>query len=669
MGRRAILVAITVLSLLLPYTSAARVPDKMQAATVADEHAVYLPLVGKNHIGESLIADIIFHNGIVLTMEEGTPQAQAIAIRGDKILAVGSDVGILAHRAPRTQVIDLDGLTLMPGFVDAHTHILNSAGALGMDLEEVQELALENGLTTLANMYCMPEFLTEMQDFEASGRLRVRTSLYLNVTTNCGEVLGDWEMLRIGGVKLFTDGGTCGGPALSYDHPIYGYGDLWFTQEELNAMIADIGASGYQAAIHAGGDRAIEQALNAIEFALDGGPNTPRHRIEHNATVRPDMLSRYSDVGVVPTIFGAYPVCTTGIGPPPEPYQAWEWPWRDLLDANPDVHFAWHSDRGAGTVMRLIPLAPLLHLYSLVSPYEAEEGGTTCERPDWLAQKRITVEEALPMMTIESAYALFRDDEVGSLKAGKFADLIIISDNPLTVESEAINSIQVLMTMLGGRGEFCAPGYGNLCPGDVWRDEFSAEALDGRWSWVREDPTHWSLSDRGGFLRITSQQGGLLYGSNNARNLLLRDTPAGDFDVETRVFFTPGENYQMAGLLLYEDDDNFLMLNRTYCGFPPPACVGNGIYFDLEENGASVGPDLLMTMASSDEAYLRVERRGNVYSGYASEDGQGWTLVGQLTASSEFRPTQIGLIAADGDQGATEIPADFDYFLLRLLAE
>jgi len=226
----AVLVAITALSLILPCTSAARVPDKMEGATVGDEPAIYLPLVGKSYVGESPIADIIFHNGIVLTMEDDMPQAQAVAIRGNKILAVGSDVEVLAHRAPRTQVIDLGGLTLMPGFVDAHTHILNSAGQLGMDLEEAQELALENGLTTLANMYCTPEFLTEMRDFEASGRLHVRTSLYLNVTTNCGEVLGDWykqhpptrvpgEMLRIGGVKLFTDGGTCGGPWLPIFRP------------------------------------------------------------------------------------------------------------------------------------------------------------------------------------------------------------------------------------------------------------------------------------------------------------------------------------------------------------------------------------------------------------------------------------------------------------------
>jgi len=680
MGRRAILVAITALSLILPGTSAAQVPDEVEGATVGDEPAVYLPLVGKNYIGESLIADIIFHNGIVLTMEKGVPQAQAVAIRGNMILAVGRDVEVLAQCALRTQVIDLDGLTLMPGFVDAHTHIFNSAGQLGLDLEGAQQLAVENGITTLANMYCMPEFLTEMRDFEASGRLHVRTSLYLNLTTNCGQVLGDWykqhpptrvpgEMLRIGGVKLFTDGGSCGGPAVSYDHPVFGYGDLWFTQQELNAMIADIHASGYQAAIHALGDRAIEQSLNAIEFALDGGPNTPRHRIEHNAVVRPDMLSRYGEIGVVPLIFGAYAICTSGFNPPPEPYQSWEWPWRDLLDANPDVHFAWHSDRGAGRIQQLWPVAPLLHLYSMVSPYEAEEGGTTCPTPAWLAQKTITVEEALPMMTIEGAYALFRDDEVGSLKAGKFADLIVLSENPLTVEPEAIYGIQVLMTMVDGRGVYSAPGHENLCPGDVWSDEFSAETLDGRWSWVREDPTHWSLTDRGDFLRITSQQGGLLFAANNARNLLLQDIPTGDFDIETRVLFTPSENFQMAGLLLYQDDDNFLMLGRAYCGVPMPVCVGNGIYFNVEERGVSVGPGMPMSTVSTGEAYLLVARRGDVYTCYVYEDGQEWTLVGQHTASASFRPTKIGLTTCDGDQGATEIPADFDYFLVRLLGE
>lgn len=76
----------------------------------------------------------------------------------------------------------------------------------------------------------------------------------------------------------------------------------------------------------------------------------------------------------------------------------------------------------------------------------------------------ITAAEALPMMTINAAYALFRDEEVGSIEAGKYADLIVLPDNPLTVAPEALVTMEVLLTMVGGRVEFCAPGHADLCP-------------------------------------------------------------------------------------------------------------------------------------------------------------------------------------------------------------
>ena len=70
---------------------------------------------------------IIFHNGIVLTMDVALPQAQAVAITGEKITAVGSNDDILAQQRADSVVVDLNGRTLMPGFVDPHTHLFNDA--------------------------------------------------------------------------------------------------------------------------------------------------------------------------------------------------------------------------------------------------------------------------------------------------------------------------------------------------------------------------------------------------------------------------------------------------------------------------------------------------------------------------------------------------------------
>lgn len=126
-------------------------------------------------------------------------------------------------------------------------------------------------------------FLRDIQRFHAAGELRVRTSLYLVYDDPCGRIVGDWykaypptrnpgEMLRIGGVKIFTDGGSCGHPALGFEHADWHGGDLWLTQAELNRAVADAQAAGYQVAIHAIGDRAVEQAKPPLPWPSTASP-------------------------------------------------------------------------------------------------------------------------------------------------------------------------------------------------------------------------------------------------------------------------------------------------------------------------------------------------------------------------------------------------------------
>jgi predicted amidohydrolase YtcJ len=428
---------------------------------------VYLPLVMRNHHPSQ--AELIFYNGSVLTLEGDAWEAQAIAIRGDKILAVGGGE-VLALQGPGTRLVDLGGQTLMPGFVDAHTHVFNDAGYMGLDLEGAQQLALENGITSLADMYTPPEFLEEMQTFAAEDKLVIRTSLYLIYNTACGDLVGDWytahapthafgEKLRIGGVKIFSDGGVCGRFALSFDYPPEyggGQGDLWLTQEALSQAIAQADAAGYQVVVHALGDRAVETTQNAFELVLDGQPNILRHRIEHSYVVRPELLPRYGQIGLVTAIFGYAPICEWGRGEGfaeivgPERL-SWLQPYRALLDANPGLHVTWHGDDPW-----VGPVSPILELH--------KDGVTLCQPPDWLAATALTVEEALPLMTREAAYAIFREEEVGSLKPGKLADLIILSDNPLAVDPNTIKDITLSMTMVGGQVVYCAPGQETVCP-------------------------------------------------------------------------------------------------------------------------------------------------------------------------------------------------------------
>ena len=440
---------------------------------------------------------IIFFNGHVITIEADKPQAQALAIRGETIIAVGDDADVLALAGAATQIVDLGGRVLLPGFIDPHNHVTTAIyqgqqdELVGTTYDEAQQRLLDAGTTTIANANVSPDELIAIVAFAETGGLRVRLSLYLAYNTNCGERHSEgWyldhpqisdpaAMLRILGVKFFTDGGGCGQFATSYPP----FGDLWMTTEELVAALSQVQADGYQAAIHALGDRELDTALDALETVLDGGPNTSRHRIEHNRLIRPDQLPRYGELGVIPVVFGQPFTCPIVHGgpwsvlkdddTPAAALRPWFDPWRALLDTNPGLPVAWKSDAPAPFAFE-----PLTHLWSLVTrnelafnrlsksaiPWQPPPDGTLCVAPEWLAAGGVTVDEALRMMTINGAYALFMDEKVGSLAPGKFADLIILSESPLTVYPNELINIEVLMTMVGGNVEYCLPGHESLCP-------------------------------------------------------------------------------------------------------------------------------------------------------------------------------------------------------------
>ena len=419
-------------------------------------------------------ADLIYHNGTILTMENGAV-ASAIAVQDEFILEVGSDEEVLAYSGPDTALIDLEGRTLMPGFVDPHSHIFaNWPGDPGGAQSDI----LSKGITAYAEMSAPEEILQGIVALDAESKLRLRVSLYPAHVDVCGNVLGSWylndypvtreagAMLQIPGVKIFNDGGACNVPATSYSYSRRtDFGDLYFNEEELSTMLIEIQSNDYQATIHSLGDRAIKVSQQAIAAALDGGPNTYRHRIEHNAILPDELLPIYNEYDINALIFGYFPTCSF-IGDtskykyvtPPE-YKYLEWRWYPLIDANPDAHIAWHADSPP-----MGPQDPFLHLHGFVTRKQIRDDGTVCEPPEWAADDLFIVEEALPMMTIKAAYALHREEEIGSLKAGKLADLIILSDNPLDVNPDDIRLIQVLMTMVGGQVEHCAAGHGDFCP-------------------------------------------------------------------------------------------------------------------------------------------------------------------------------------------------------------
>jgi beta-xylosidase len=194
-----------------------------------------------------------------------------------------------------------------------------------------------------------------------------------------------------------------------------------------------------------------------------------------------------------------------------------------------------------------------------------------------------------------------------------------------------------------------------------FRDDFDGALAEG-WNWLVEYPTHWNLTDVPGFLRIIAQNTNM--GSEEPKNLLLREALEGNFQISTYLQFTPTSNFQFAGLLIYDEPGSgrAMQFGRAFadCG-GGTMCIGNAIYFDITEPGKS---NFATDVPSDSQAYLRLVREGNTYSGYYSEDGIEWTLIGQHE-SSTIAPLYVGLIASQAYEA--EVPADFDYFTIEVL--
>jgi predicted amidohydrolase YtcJ len=89
--------------------------------------------------GMVIFADAVYHNGKVLTVDERFSVAQALAVRDGKVMVVGSNAEILNLAGPKTQRLDLKGKTMMPGFIDTHSHLFDYAPAnCASDLEKLE---------------------------------------------------------------------------------------------------------------------------------------------------------------------------------------------------------------------------------------------------------------------------------------------------------------------------------------------------------------------------------------------------------------------------------------------------------------------------------------------------------------------------------------------------
>jgi beta-xylosidase len=192
-----------------------------------------------------------------------------------------------------------------------------------------------------------------------------------------------------------------------------------------------------------------------------------------------------------------------------------------------------------------------------------------------------------------------------------------------------------------------------------FRDDF-IDTLSAQWSWVREDPENWSLTNIPGSLQINASNGYVL--AHSSSNLLLHPAPEGNFRIETQVVFDPRQNFEFAGLIIYESDSNFIQAGHAYCSSVD--CIGEGLYMNIYQKGSVVKPSSEQPYTHDGPVFLRLSHRENTYTFENSQDGKVWFFIGSQT--SPIHPIQVGLVASQ-NLGGDILPARFEYFEIRSL--
>jgi predicted amidohydrolase YtcJ len=218
------------------------------------------------------------------------------------------------------------------------------------------------------------------------------------------------DRVKIGGAKLFSDGSLGARTALmaaDYSDAPGVLGERIYSPDHLSEMCLDAVQHGFQLVIHAIGDQANRESLAAIIGAMgDDRSNPLRHRVEHISVLDSSLVEQIVEWNIVCAIQPQFVTSDTWtidrIG---AERSKWAYAFRTLWDRG--VRLA----RGSDCPVEVLSSAKVL--------------SAAIHRSPWSPHETLTLDEALYGYTLNSAYSIFRDDIIGSLETGKFADFIV----------------------------------------------------------------------------------------------------------------------------------------------------------------------------------------------------------------------------------------------------
>jgi predicted amidohydrolase YtcJ len=407
-----------------------REPNLEELDAAVPAHPLYATRACQ-HVG---LANSLVMKAIGYTADTPDPQGGEIVRENGKLTGRLCDAASFAIRAiiPKITVEqNAKYMKEMSGIYNSYG--ITSTTEMGLldgwddELRVWDEILKKNYLTVRIAAYC----------FEDNYRKFMNTGVPLPIGN---------ELFRFQGRKILLDGGGGSGTAKMSEPNLHDgkTGILYYTQEELDAIVWEAHSHGQQIATHGIGDVAIRMILDAYEKAQTRLPRPDaRHRLEHCSFCFPPLVERVIRQRVLPHMhtgflyyFGETHKRNYG-----EERLAMEFPYRSLLDGG--LIIANGSDSPVHSPN------PACIMYGAIA--RKTERGMSCGE-----KERITAKEAVYSYTAAGAYFTFDEGRKGTLSPGKLADIVVTNLDPTTVdaEPERILEMRAERTILGGKTVF-----------------------------------------------------------------------------------------------------------------------------------------------------------------------------------------------------------------------
>ncbi len=321
-------------------------------------------------------------------------------------------------------------------------------------VDDAQPHAWAAGLTSMHDYDCKEAF-EAYQILNEEGRLGIRTVKHINdpyihhahairLRSGFG---GPW--LRVGGLKIFADGalGSVTAKMIEpYDNDPNNRGITVTPKEKIIELSKEATRLGFYSTIHAIGDEAVRDVLDALEEVrhyeskLDIPRKDRRHRIEHFQIVHPDDLKRPAELDIICSFqpihaTADYPLADVTLGE------------RGRCSYNPRIQIDHGAHIAFGSDAPVEPFDPLKGIHAAVTRRRAD--GSPGPQ-GWWPEGRVTVDEAIRAYTTDAAYAVSWENELGRLAENYYADLVVLSEDLYKIDPNETLNVQVVGTMAGG---------------------------------------------------------------------------------------------------------------------------------------------------------------------------------------------------------------------------